>query len=221
MKVLALIPARSGSKGLRNKNILPFQSKPLIAHTIQSALESKICQEVFVCTDSPLYASIAKEYGAEVPFLRSQESARDESKSIDCILESIQTYKQQGKTFDVLIFLQPTSPLRNSTHIKEAYEVFLNHHCQSLASVCEAKDHPLFIRSIQNNTLTPILHTPSDTRRQELQTFYRLNGAIYINLISTLTPTTSLNDNPIPYIMQAKHSLDIDTLQDYINLQKL
>lgn len=211
MKVLALIPARSGSKGVKDKNIHPFRGIPLMAHTIQSAIESQICDEVFVCTDSEEYALIAQKYGANVPFLRSQENASDTSKSIDCILESIQNYKQIGKTFEILLFLQPTSPLRNAKHIKEAYQLFLSCHYQSLASVCKIKEHPIFMRQISNHTLTPILHTPSTIRRQDLQDLYRINGAIYLNLISTLTPQTSLNDNSIGYIMKQSDSLDIDT----------
>lgn len=215
MKVLALIPARSGSKGVKDKNIYPFRGLPLMAHTIKSAIESQICDEVFVCTDSQKYASIAQEYGASVPFLRSQESASDTSKSIDCIIESLQKYKQIGKIFDVLLFLQPTSPLRNAHHIKEAYKLFLDHHCQSLASVCKITEHPIFMRQMHHHTLNPILHTSSTIRRQDLQELYRINGAIYLNLTATLTPQTSLNDNAIGYIMEQSHSLDIDTLQDF------
>lgn len=215
MKVLALIPARSGSKGVKDKNIRPFRGLPLMAHTIQSALQSQICDEVFVCTDSPKYASIAKEYGASVPFLRSQENASDTSKSIDCIIESLEKYKQIGKVFDILLFLQPTSPLRDARHIKEAYELFLSCHYQSLASVCKVKEHPIFMRQIHAHALTPILQSSSTIRRQDLQDLYRINGAIYLNLISTLTPQTSLNDNAIGYIMEQSHSLDIDTLQDF------
>lgn len=215
MKVLALIPARSGSKGVKDKNIHPFRGLPLMAHTIQNALQSQICDEVFVCTDSQKYASIAKKYGASVPFLRSQESASDTSKSIDCIIESLQKYKQLGKVFDVLLFLQPTSPLRNALHIQEAYNLFLSQNCQSLASVCKVSEHPIFMRQICNHSLSPILHTSSTIRRQDLQELYRINGAIYLNLTSSLTSQTSLNDNVIGYIMDKKYSLDIDAPEDF------
>lgn len=215
MKVLALIPARSGSKGVKDKNIHPFRGLPLMAHTIQSALQSQICDEVFVCTDSQKYASIAKEYGASVPFLRSPENASDTSKSIDCVIESLQKYKQIGKTFDALLFLQPTSPLRKAHHIQEAYKLFLAHHCQSLVSVCKITEHPIFMRQMHHHALTPILNTSSTIRRQDLQELYRINGAIYLNLIATLTPQTSLNDNAIGYVMDPSDSLDIDTLQDF------
>lgn len=214
MKVLALIPARSGSKGIKDKNIASFRGLPLMAHTIESALKSQICDEVFVCTDSEKYAQIARNYGANVPFLRSKESASDTSASIECVIESLNQYQQLGQQFDVLLFLQPTSPLRQAHHIKEAYELFISQNCQSLASVCKVKEHPLFMRQIKNHILQPILQTQSSVRRQDLTEIYRLNGAIYINLISTLTLQTSLNDNTLGYIMDEKDSLDIDTQED-------
>ncbi|ANV98763.1 acylneuraminate cytidylyltransferase [Helicobacter enhydrae] len=214
MKVLALIPARSGSKGIKDKNITSFQGMPLMAHTIQSAIESGVCDEVFVCTDSQYYADIAKDYGASVPFLRSQESATDESRSIDCVLESLQRYKEMGKEFDVLVLLQPTSPLRNARHIQEAYRLFEQEGFRSLASVCRVREHPLFMRTLQNHRLEALLDMPSSVRRQDLQEVYRINGAIYINLVSMMTLQTSFNDNQIGYVMQEAESLDIDSEQD-------
>lgn len=215
MKVLALIPARSGSKGVKDKNIRLFRGLPLMSHTITSALKSGICDEVFVCTDSEDYALIAKEYGASVPFLRSEESARDESKSIDCVMESLERYKSLGKEFDVLLLLQPTSPLRNATHIKEAYELFLSCNCQSLTSVCKVNEHPLFMRTLQKSALSPLLEVSSSVRRQDLPPYYRLNGAIYLNLISELSLQTSFNDNAIGYVMSREDSLDIDREEDF------
>lgn len=186
-----------------------------MAHTIKSALQSQICDEVFVCTDSPEYASIARAYGASVPFLRSHQSAQDTSKSIECILESLQNYKQIGREFDVLLFLQPTSPLRQARHIQEAYELFLSSRCQSLASVCKVKEHPIFMRRMHQHTLMPILESASTIRRQDLQEIYRINGAIYLNSTATLDAQTSLNDNTIGYVMDEEDSLDIDSLSDF------
>ncbi|MCE3039256.1 cytidylyltransferase domain-containing protein [Helicobacter anatolicus] len=214
MKVLAIIPARSGSKGVKDKNIRPFYNIPLIAYSIHSALKSGVCDEVFVCTDSEKYAEIAKKYGANVPFLRSKESAQDTSKSIDCILESLEKYCQIGKNFDTLILLQPTSPLRTAFHIKEAYKLYCKYQ-KDLASICEVDEHPIFMRTTKDNILTPLLQTNSTTRRQDLPPFYRINGAIYINKISTLTTNTSFNDNPIGYIMDKEYSLDIDEEKDF------
>lgn len=214
MKILALIPARSGSKGVKNKNIKIFHNLPLMAHTIQSAIKSQICDEIFVCTDSEEYAEIAKNYGANVPFLRSKETAQDSSKSIECILEAIENYKKIGKVFDTLILLQPTSPLRNHLHIKEAYSLYQKHQ-KDVVSICKITEHPLFMRQLDNDTLIPILQENSTKRRQDLSTLYRINGAIYINKISALNSNTSFNDNPIGYVMDKTYSLDIDTLEDF------
>ncbi|RDU74356.1 acylneuraminate cytidylyltransferase family protein [Helicobacter anseris] len=216
MRVLGLIPARSGSKGMKDKNIKEFRGKPLLAHSIESALRSGVCDEVFVCTDSEKYACIAREFGASVPFLRSEESARDESKSIECVIESLERYKERGEEFDVVILLQPTSPLRNEVHIKEAYEKFVRFGCEDLASVCESVENPLFMRRIIEDRLQNLLLLSSSVRRQDLQKCYVLNGAIYINLASRLTPQTSFNDNPLSYVMSREVSLDIDEEGDFI-----
>lgn len=214
MRVLALIPARSGSKGVKDKNIRNFRGLPLMAHSIQSALESGVCDEIFVCTDSEKYACIAREYGASVPFLRSERSARDESKSIECVIEAANRYKEIGKEFDALILLQPTSPLRSAKHIKEAYEKFLKYG-EDLASVCESLENPLFMRRIENERLCNLLSLSSSVRRQDLQKCYVLNGAIYINAISRLNENTSFNDNPLSYVMSREESLDIDEEGDF------
>lgn len=214
MRVLALIPARSGSKGVKDKNIRNFRGLPLMAHSIQSALESGVCDEIFVCTDSEKYACIAREYGASVPFLRSERSARDESKSIECVIEAMNRYKEIGKEFDALILLQPTSPLRSAKHIKEAYEKFLKYG-EDLASVCESLENPLFMRRIENERLCNLLPLSSSVRRQDLQKCYVLNGAIYINAISRLSENTSFNDNPLSYVMGREESLDIDEEEDF------
>lgn len=216
MKVLALIPARSGSKGVKDKNIKLFKGKPLMAHTIESALQSKIFDEVFVCTDSQNYADIAKKYGASVPFLRSKRSASDRSKSIDCVLESLDKFSKLEKTFDVLVLLQPTSPLRNATHIKEAFNKFIELGCKGLVSVYESRENPIFMRTIRNNRLQNIIQKQSTIRRQDLTKTYCINGAIYINLIASLSASTSFNDNPIAYIMPEKYSLDIDREEDFL-----
>ncbi|RDU70188.1 acylneuraminate cytidylyltransferase family protein [Helicobacter cholecystus] len=214
MRVLGIIPARSGSKGVKNKNIKNFRGKPLMAYSIESALKSGVCNEVFVSTDSEEYACIAKEYGAHVPFLRSKQSARDESKSIECVLEALEGYKQRGEEFEAIILLQPTSPLRNEIHIQEAFAKFLEYQ-EDLASVCESVENPLLMRKIKNERLEHLLPLSSSVRRQDLQQYYILNGAIYINATSRLHPLTSFNDNPLSYVMDKEVSLDIDEEKDF------
>lgn len=120
---IALIPARSGSKGLKDKNIRKLNGKPLIVHSINAAIESKIFDEIMVSTDSELYADIAKDSGASVPFLRSQEQSSDSAGSWGVVKEVLQNYKKLGKTFSTVCLLQPTSPLRRADDIIEAYQI--------------------------------------------------------------------------------------------------
>ncbi|CBG39875.1 acylneuraminate cytidylyltransferase family protein [Helicobacter mustelae] len=214
MGVIALIPARSGSKGVKDKNIRDFRGLPLLAHSIHAAKQSGICKEIFVCTDSKDYAYIAQKFGANVPFLRSMATAQDSSKTIECVLEALKNYQSLGKSFTTLILLQPTSPLRTAKHIEEAYALYLKHK-KAVASVCEIKEHPIFMREMQNDALSPILKTNSTIPRQDLPKIYRINGAIYINPISMLSLETSFNDNPIGYVMEQKDSLDIDCIKDF------
>lgn len=125
LKVLALIPARSGSKGLKNKNIKKFNNKPMMFYTIKAALDCKICNKVFVSTDSKIYKNIALNCGASVPFLRSSINSSHKAKSINVVIETISNFKKINQYFDILILLQPTSPLRDAKDILRAYRLFL------------------------------------------------------------------------------------------------
>ena len=116
--------------------------------------------------------------------------------------------------FDELILLQPTGPLRTSSDIDCAIEVFFENDCQSLASVNEVDDHPILIRTIDGNALRPIINALSTCRRQDLPKYYRVNGCIYINTIDDLDESTSFNDNKIAYLMKKSHSVDVDEMSD-------
>ncbi|CCF81650.1 N-Acetylneuraminate cytidylyltransferase [Helicobacter bizzozeronii CCUG 35545] len=214
-RVLAYIPARSGSQGVKHKNIRDFKGLPLMAHTILAAKESAIFSEVFVSTDSPEYATIAKRYGASVPFLRSKETSSHNAPTMSGLLEALQNYQNLGQSFDHVAVLQPTSPLRDATDIQEAYKLFCVENCDPLASVHVVSEHPLFMRTLHNHRLTPILNAPSSVRRQDLPAYYKINGAIYIHQVETLTPNTSLNDALIGYEIALDHALDIDCLKDF------
>ena len=124
MRNIAIIIARSGSKGLKNKNIRLLKGKPLMAYTIEAALKSKCFDKVMVSTDSKKYADIAREYGAEVPFLRSKETAKDSTSPWDVVKEVLDQYKLMGEEFDTFALLQPTSPLRDHKDIRNAYKEF-------------------------------------------------------------------------------------------------
>lgn len=216
MKTLAIIPARSGSKGIKDKNIKILGTKPLLAYSIHAAKQSCLFDEIMVSTDCAKYAEIAKQYGANVPFLRSKKNSGDNAKSIDCILEVLQSYKDRGRYFDILIFLQPTSPFRDSNDIRNAFDFFMQHNLQDLCSIHKVQTNPLLLRKLgKNNQLEKILHTNSTRRRQDVEQLYKVNGAIYINKIKTITESTSLNDNPLGFEIAPLNGLDIDTQQDW------
>ena len=213
-KILAIIPARGGSKGIKDKNIYPVCGKPLVAHTIEAAKESRYIDYVLVSTDSEKIADVAKESGAEVPFLRPEELASDTSKTIDAILYTIGQLNKLGKSYETLILLQPTSPLRTSEDIDAAIELFYAEGKKSLLSVSEVSENPVLIRRMQGNVVIPILSGTSTVRRQDFEKYYRVNGAIYINAISEVDESTSFNDNEIGFVMDVSHSVDIDTMED-------
>ena len=215
-KFLALIPARAGSKGIKDKNIIDLKGKPLIAYSIDAALKSKYIDRVVVSTDGEDIAAVAKEWGADVPFLRPDYLASDTAKTIDAVLHCIEALKKAGDSYDYLVLLQPTQPLRQSFHIDEAIEKMLDLDANSLVSVSKVKEHPVLIRTIgEDGKLQNLLNCSSTVRRQDFPDFYRVNGAIYINKIDeNLNETTSLNDNIIPYEMAHEYDVDIDELLD-------
>ena len=213
-KILAVIPARGGSKGIPHKNIINLCGKPLISYTIEAANQSKYIDYILVSTDDNEIAEVSKRYGAEVPFLRPAELASDKAKTIDAVLHVLQTLNMNGEHFDTMILLQPTQPLRTGTDIDGAIEKYYKCGKRPLVSVSEVEDHPILIRSIENDNLVPLLNTSSTCRRQDMPKYYRVNGCIYINEIKDITTETSFNDNLVPFVMEASHSVDIDENKD-------
>ncbi len=220
--ILALIPARGGSKGIPGKNIKEFNGRPLIAYTIAAARRSKYIDSVVVTTDSQKIASIAMEYGAEAPFLRPVELAQDGSKTIDAIVHARDAMEALGRHHDVVVTLQPTSPLRRSEEIDRALEAFFSHGELGLASVSEVTENPVLTRRLdRSGVLHPILSMPSTVRRQDMPRFWHIDGAVYVNRSSDLTTETSLNDNPIGYIMPRLRSSDIDDIEDFQHAEEI
>lgn len=215
-KILALIPARAGSKGIKQKNIISLDNKPLISYSIEAGIKSKYIDDVVVSTDGEEIADIAKLYGAQVPFLRPKHLAMDESKTIDSVMHCIKEMKNIGRIYDYLVLLQPTQPLRKSFHIDEAIELLVDSKEENMVSVSKVKDHPLLIRSLdEHGHAINLLNECSTKRRQEFTDYYKVNGAIYINKINeNLNNETSLNDNKLAYIMDEKYDVDIDEMID-------
>ena len=216
-KILAFIPARGGSKGIKNKNIIDVNGQPLIHYTIKAALNSKYIDKIFVSTDSEKIKNVAEQCGVTIPFMRPAELASDTSKTIDAIIYTLNELQKRGEHYDELIILQPTSPLRTVEDIDGAIEKFYRCGRKSLVSVAPVTDSPIFIRKIiDEDRMEKILNLNSTVRRQDTPKFYVLNGAIYINKISEIDSSTSFNDNEVPFIMSAENSADVD---EYVDLE--
>lgn len=217
MKNLAVIPARSGSKGLPDKNIKLLNNKPLLGYAVEAAIESGMFDEVMVSTDSDKYAEIAKKCGAKVPFLRSKEMSGDTAGSWDTVKEVLSKYKELGKEFDTVCLLQPTSPLRSSEDIIASYDVFEQKASVAVVSVCEMEHSPLWSNTLpQDGSLADFIRDKSGSRRQDYDTYYRLNGAIYIVDVKALLESTDLfRCGSYAYVMPQERSVDIDTQQDF------
>lgn len=218
MKNLAIIPARSGSKGLIDKNIRLMNGKPLLAYTIDAAIKSSQFEEVFVSTDSIKYAEIAKQFGAKVPFLRSLQNAGDRASSWDVVRESLKMYEESGKNFDTIALLQPTSPLRQASEIVEGYQLFEKKEANSVISVCEVEHSPLLCNVLDDNlSMKNFVNKEVYLKpRQQLPVYYRINGAMYIIRIKAVTDIFDLYDERCyAYIMSQKKSVDIDTELDF------
>jgi len=215
-KLLAIIPARGGSKGIPNKNIMSICGKPLIAYTIEAGKKSKYIDEIIVSTESDVIKVIAQQYGAKVPFLRPKQLSNDSAKSIDVVMHAIDFYKSNNTNFDYIILLQPTSPLRTFEHLDKAIEKIIECNKTSLVSVCEVKENPILMRSIENEKLKEIISFEgTNLRRQDLPTFYMFNGALYINSNDMLVHKKKfVDENTIPYVMDKESSVDIDTMLD-------
>lgn len=215
LRVLAIVPARGGSKGIKDKNIIDICGKPLIAYTIEAAKASLYVDKVLVTTDSQQIADVAKEWGASAPFLRPAALADDQARTVDCVLHAINQMKLLGEKFEICLLLQPTSPLRSKDDIDHALETFVNNACEPLVSISEVQDSPVLIRSIgDDGLLENILSTNSTVRRQDMDIYYRVNGSIYICMCDELNEETSFNDFKRFYIMDRQHSVDVDELAD-------
>lgn len=214
-KIVAFIPARGGSKGVKRKNIRELAGKPLIYYTITAALESKYIDRVIVSTEDEEIAKISINFGAEIPSLRPIELAKDTTTTLEVILDGVNAYLNP-REWDSLVLLQPTQPLRTAEDIDHAIEFYYKNGKKSLVSVSEADDHPVLMRYFDKaNHLNKYLNISSTLRRQEMGKVYRVNGAIYINQMAELNAETSFNDNEIGYIMEKSHSVDIDDLSDF------
>lgn len=224
VNILCIIPARSGSKGIKHKNIKLFNGKPLLAWSIIQAQQSSYDMRIIVSTDSEEYAAIAKQYGAEVPFLRPTNISQDLSTDFECI-EHVVTwlYANEKYTSDIMLQLRPTQPLRKIKDINACLELFIKNRStyDSLRTVVPFTKSPYKMYSVKNNVLVPLfkkinnINEPYNQCRQTLPETYLHNGYIDIFNTNIIKKGTISGDNILPFIMKQTDTIDIDSIRDW------
>ena len=218
MRVLGLIPARGGSKGIPGKNIKLLNGKPLIAYTIEQALKARKLERFIVSTDDIEIANCARSFGAEVPFLRPNELASSTSSSLSVILHALDFYSSQGEKFDALCLLQPTSPFRPFGAIDAAIEKYKASSKKSLVSVRRVPDHfnPHWTFLQDSEGLKPSIEGSLITRRQELPPAYHRDGAIYLlNPEFMIKEGKLLSEDLEGFEIESPALINLDTMEDW------
>jgi CMP-N,N'-diacetyllegionaminic acid synthase len=221
-RILGIITARGGSKGLPEKNIIPVLDKPLIAYTIEAALKSEMISKTIVSSDDDEILEISKYYGAEV-LKRPYEFAQDTSSSEDAIYHVLKTLKSSGEEFDIFVLLQPTSPLRDSDDVDNAISIMLNNKASAVISVVNIGVKPFKSYYLNQDGFLQGVHSNKspNMRRQELPDAYLANGAIYATYVDDFLQSKSLiPDRSIPYLMSNEKSIDIDVIEDVEIVEK-
>ena len=221
MKILAIIPARGGSKGIKLKNLSKINGKPLVAFSIEHSLASKLINRTIVSTDHEEIAKVSEEYGAEIPIFRSKELAGDNILDLP-VFEHMLTYLKEEENYEpeIVVHLRPTSPYRKAEWIDSAIKLLIeNTSADSIRSVSEPSQHPYRVFEIKNKYLFPLMHErhpePYLLRRQDLPKMYYYNCVIDVTKPSTIFNKKSMTgDKMLPYIMKPEDSLDIDKPMD-------
>lgn len=218
MRSIAIIPARSGSKGLKDKNIKLLAGKPMMAYTIEAAEQAGIFDCIHVSTDSEEYARIARECGADVPFLRSSELSGDTAGSWDVVRWTLEQYAGRGQGFDRVALLQPTSPLRTAEDIQNAYRIMQEKHADAVVGVCEMDHSPVWSNTLpEDGNMDGFLDRAANIGRQNLPVYYRINGAVYLAKKDILSDAENAlyGVGTYAYVMPKQRSIDIDDVFDF------
>tara|TARA_B110001450_G_scaffold21907_1_gene19647 strand:+ start:9860 stop:10555 length:696 start_codon:yes stop_codon:yes gene_type:complete len=213
-KVLAVVPARGGSKGVPRKNVRSFLGKPLIAWTIEEALKSNYIDRLIVTSEDEEIREIANRSGAETPFVRPIELATDTAVGVDVLCHAVESIDEN---YDYVVLLQPTSPLRESTDIDAAIECCISRAAKSVVSLSEATKSPYWMYQMkEGGELTPFVENAA-SNRQELPQSYALNGAVYVLEVARLLAKRKiLDEQTLGYVMPVERSYDIDTETDFL-----
>ena len=212
--VVALIPARGGSKGVPGKNIRPAGGKPLIAWSIEASRASRYVDRTILSSDDPAIAAVARQFGCEVPFMRPAELATDKADSMGVVRHALAALSDR---YDYLVLLQPTSPLRVASDIDAALELYIDSGATTCISVCETDKHPYWMVKMNADRSVEQLYPPEQipTRRQDAPPVFALNGAIYVAPADYLAGGGDfITAGTIGYVMPKDRSFDIDTELD-------
>lgn len=213
-KILAIIPARGGSKGVPRKNIRKLAGKPLIAWTIEEAKKSKYITRTILSSEDPKIIDIAKQYECDVPFVRPLKLAQDDTPGIDPVLHAV----EQCPGYDYVVLLQPTSPLRTIEDIDGCIEYMLSQNADFCVTVTESEKSPYWMYKVSDNgKMKPLIELEKlPLRRQDSPKIYALNGAVYVAKTERLVEeNTFLTTNTVAYVMNKERSMDIDTELDF------
>lgn len=216
-KLLAVIPARGGSKGVPGKNIREVAGKPLIAWSIEAAQRSRFVDRVILSSDDTDIIRVAKEFECDVPFVREQRLAQDDTPTIDVVLDAL----DRCPGYDWVLLLQPTSPLRTTEDIDEAADLCIQHRAPACVSVCPVQKSPYWMFELSaDDQLQPLLSAPKLVRRQELPPIYCLNGAIYLARTEWFRQHRAfIAEGTVAYKMPLQRSFDLDTELDFQQLR--
>ena len=214
-RILAIIPARGGSKRLPRKNVLPLAGKPLIGWSIDAAKDSKYIDQIFVSTDDQEIVDVVSLFDIDVPELRPKNLASDTATTESVLKYTLEKF---GNDADIVVILQPTSPLRTAQHIDEALELFMQRRAFSIISVTPCEHPPQWANVLPgNDSMKDFIRLGNGKRSQDLSDFFRLNGAIYIYDIRRMLDTGSMayQDDTYAYKMPNEFSIDIDNAIDF------
>ncbi len=223
-KVIAIIPARSGSKGIKDKNLIDFCGKPLLSWSILSALNSNMFDRVLVSTDSERIAEVAKRYGAETPFIRPKSLSQDHVHSVHVILHALDfLYQKESYEPEAVAMLLPTSPLRSSKNLQEAVSLYLNGNDRSVIGITGLGKNLNNLRFSTNNVLSFISNDIDPNRqRQGQQEIFTVNGAIFISNAKILKKKETFHtERAIGYKMSKDNSIDINSHDDLKNAREI
>ena len=223
MRVLGIIPARGGSVGIKNKNIKKLNGKPLIQYTIEQSKKSKLLTKTIVSTDSEKISKIAHSFGANIPFKRPKNLSTSSASSVDVIKHCLEFFQKKDEYFDAICLLQPTSPYRPKNSIDDAIKKFILSKKDSLISIRKIPEHynPNWIFKEDNGFLKRYENKPMISRRQDLQSLYHRDGAIYITKSELILKKRKLvSEFSVGFEIKSPILINIDNIDDWRNAEK-